>query len=173
MNRDKRFLELFLQHQHEVRAFVASIVRDWHRGEDIAQELALILWNKFDEYDPNRSFGAWARGIASNLILRDYARHRRAMSSLSPEAIQAIQAAYDTEIIPTASLEQEALRFCMKRLSDRAQQLVRLRYNEDLGPQALAERAGSTIAAVNRAMNRIRVFLRDCVRERLARPEGA
>lgn len=43
MDDHQRFLKLFLKHQNDLRAFVASMVRDWHRSEDIIQEVSLVL----------------------------------------------------------------------------------------------------------------------------------
>jgi RNA polymerase sigma-70 factor (ECF subfamily) len=173
MDRQQRFLDLFLRHQHDVRGFIASIVRDWHRCDDVVQELAIVLWQRFDDYDPDRPFGAWARGIAANLVLRDFDRHRRALPLLSPEAIQALLVAYDAEPEPEPSREQEALRRCLARLSAPARRLIALRYGEDLAPSALAARVGSSLAAVKKALVRSRAALHACVAERLARPEDA
>ena len=173
MDRHQQFLELFLRHQHDVRAFIGSVVRDWHRSEDIVQELATILWQKFDEYDAERPFGAWARGIAANLVLRDLKRQRQAMPQLSPEAVQSVLEAHDRQSVTESGPELEALRRCLQRLAEHARRLVRLRYGEDLGVEAIAERVGTTAAAAKKALTRIRAQLQQCVAERLAHSEDA
>lgn len=58
------FLMLLLRNEAELRAFTGSLVRDRETREDIFQEVALALWQQADRYDPQRPFGAWARGIA-------------------------------------------------------------------------------------------------------------
>jgi len=171
MDQHQQFLELFLRHQHDLTAFVASVVRDWHRAQDILQELAVILWEKFDDYDRSRSFGAWARGIAHHLIQRDYERFRRSLPLLSPEAIAALLVAYDQEDVGTSS-ELEALRNCMGQLSERSKILLRLRYEEELSIESCADRIAGTAVAVKKALTRIRAQLHRCVDQRLGRGSG-
>ena len=77
MDRQQDFLKHFLRHQDDLRAFIGSIVRDRHACDDILQEVALVLWQKFDAYDPARSFGGWARGIAANKIMQSFAKAKR------------------------------------------------------------------------------------------------
>jgi RNA polymerase sigma-70 factor (ECF subfamily) len=132
MDDRERFLALFLRHQHEVRAFVASVVRDAHRAEDVVQEVSLVLWRKFDTYDPSRPFGAWARGVATLEVLKERDRGRRDLPVLSPEGIEAVRRAYDETERPGPAAALDALRNCLKGLPDRARQLLRLRYEESL-----------------------------------------
>ena len=56
--------------QPVVAAFIASIVRDSHRADDLLQEVARISAVKFDEYDSSRAFTSWVLGIARYEILR-------------------------------------------------------------------------------------------------------
>src|SRR4051812_31335152 len=65
-----RFMELFLRHQDDLRAFLGAMVRDPHARADLFQDVALTLWNRIDTYDPDRPFGAWARGIAAKKVLQ-------------------------------------------------------------------------------------------------------
>ncbi|MBM3966699.1 MAG: sigma-70 family RNA polymerase sigma factor [Planctomycetes bacterium] len=72
-----QFLELLLRHQTEVKAFIGSVIRNRQARDDVFQEVAVILWKRFAEYDPCRPFGAWARGIAVNKILQELRQQRR------------------------------------------------------------------------------------------------
>ncbi|MBE7467334.1 MAG: sigma-70 family RNA polymerase sigma factor [Planctomycetes bacterium] len=168
MSDRRAFLELFLRQQQDLHAFVGSIVRDWHRSEDVVQELALILWEKFESYDPQRPFGAWARGVAANLILRDLERHRRALPLLSPESIAAVQRAYDEIEASEPGAELEALRACVASLDEPARHMLELRYTEALGLDALAQRLSRSVAAVKKALTRLRARLQECVARKLA-----
>src|SRR5262249_20181018 len=70
MDRRVEFLRLFERRQAEIRAFIGSLIRDPHVREDLFQEVALVLWQEWERYDPQRSFGAWARGITANKIMQ-------------------------------------------------------------------------------------------------------
>ena len=63
------FLHFFRRAETDLRAFIGSVIRDPHAREDIFQEVSRTLWERFDDYDLERPFGAWARGIASRKML--------------------------------------------------------------------------------------------------------
>lgn len=167
-DRQTRFLALFLQHQDDMRAVIGSFIRDRAAAEDVFQEMALTLWRKFDQFDPTRRFGAWARGIAVRKALQRYDRDRRIPQAMDPATIEAVLAAFDEEEPPGPGPAGEALRQCLERLPEKSRGLVRMRYEEDLSLAAIAERIASTLDAVNKALSRIRAALRACIEDRLA-----
>jgi RNA polymerase sigma-70 factor (ECF subfamily) len=163
----EEFLGLFLKHQDDLRAFLGSVVRDWHARDDVFQEVALILWREFDRYDRSRSFGAWARGIAAHKVMQDWEQARRRPTLLPPAAVQAMLQAYDrTE--PSAEPELEALQQCLDRLPTEPRRLLGLRYREGLRLADIAMRLRSTSEAVHKALSRLRARLERCVEQRLA-----
>lgn len=137
MARQETFLKSLLEHERDIRAFNGSIVRRPTVCDEVFQDVALTLWEQFDRYDPRRSFGAWARGIARNKILQRLRRDRRFPVLLSPEAISAVLEAFDrTE--QRASARTEALQECLQALPPNSRELLRLRYGG--GPEAPADR---------------------------------
>jgi RNA polymerase sigma-70 factor (ECF subfamily) len=111
MDRHEKFISLMMRHQADLRAFLSSAVWDRHLCEDLMQEVALVLWRKFDAYDESRSFGAWARGIALNLLKQSLTEGGRRGVALSEEALQAVSRAYE-EAPEFGPERQEALRAC-------------------------------------------------------------
>ncbi|HBA82677.1 MAG TPA: hypothetical protein DCZ95_01160 [Verrucomicrobia bacterium] len=167
MDRQQDFLRHFLQHQEDLRAFIGSLVRDRHARDDILQEVALVLWQKFEEYDAQRSFGAWARGIAANKIMQSFDRLKRCPLQFSPNATQAILIAYE-ETGRDSSDEQNALRRCLGNLPDRSRNLISMRYEQSLKLKVIAESTSSSLEAVHKAISRIRQSLKKCMEEHLA-----
>lgn len=167
MDQQELFLCLFLKSQAEIRAFIGSLIRDRHACEDVFQEVALILWREFSNYDPQRSFGAWARGIAAKKVMQCWDRVDRQPVPFAPLAIQAVLDAYDRS--ETSSLPQmDALQQCVEKLPDRQRRLLRLRYENSLKLDEIARRLRSTVAAVHKALTRLRGRLHACVERRLA-----
>jgi RNA polymerase sigma-70 factor (ECF subfamily) len=166
MNGQEDFLKLFLRHEGDLRAFIGSLVRDRHAREDVFQEVALTLWQEFTRFDPTRSFGAWARGVAANKIMRRWEKDKRFPMPFPPEAVLAVLDAYDrTE--KTAAPGADALEECLGHLPDKSRKLLALRYEQSLRLEAIAETVQSTLEAVQKALSRIRMRLADCVRERM------
>lgn len=170
-DRQGLFLSHFLRHQDDIRAVIASMVRDRTACDDVFQEVALVLWRKFDEFDATRSFGAWARGIAVRKVLQSFDKTRRAPVPFAPETLEAILAAFDAEE-PAASPRDAALVACIGKLPEKSRSLVAMRYDEGLSLDAIARRIASTLDAVNKALSRIRSALRECIEQRVAEAGG-
>ena len=167
MGDDDRFLKLLLRYQTDIKAFIGSLVLDPHVRDDVFQEVAITLLRKFDAYDAQYSFGAWARGVAAKKILQHRAQAARFPALLSLEAIQAVLDAFDrTE--ETASSRAEALKDCVQRLPEHSRSLLSLRYQQGLKPAEIARQSGRTLDAVYQILSRVRAKLEDCVRQRLA-----
>ncbi len=165
------FLSLFLKHQADVRAFIGSLVRDRHARDDVFQEVALTLWEKFRDYDRARPFGAWARGVAAKKVLQRWEKAGRSAQPFAPATIQAILDAYErTEA--RADVMGEAPERCLDDLPEKSRRLLALRYDEGLTLGEVARRVGSTLDAVHKALARLRTRLQECVEQRLAAAEG-
>ena len=63
------FETLFRQFQGRVYAWTLQIVRDRGVAEDLTVETFWRIYRAHRRFDPERSFGAWARRIATNLAL--------------------------------------------------------------------------------------------------------
>ncbi len=65
------FEELFRRFQAEVYAWIVRIVRDPGIAEDLTVETFWRIYRSRARFDPEKSFAAWARRIATNLAI-DY-----------------------------------------------------------------------------------------------------
>ena len=166
MDAQQEFLKHLLQHQNDIRAFIGSLVRDRHQRDDIFQDVALILWKKFDQYDRGRSFGAWARGIAVRRVLQSFAGSKRIPVPLSPEAIEAVAAVYEEAVSPLD--EEEALNHCLDQLPEKSRYLVAMRYERGMKLREMADYLCRSLDSVHKALSRIRVGLRKCIEKQLA-----
>jgi RNA polymerase sigma-70 factor, ECF subfamily len=63
------FEALFRQHQREVYAWIVRIVRDSGAAEDLTVETFWRIYRARERFDPQGSFRAWARRIATNAAL--------------------------------------------------------------------------------------------------------
>ncbi len=160
------FLQLFLAHEGELRAFIGAVVRDAGAREDVFQEVAQALWKNFARFDSGRSFGAWARGVAANKVLEEHRRRERSPLSFAPEVVEAIRDAYDaTERRPGA--REEALRHCLQKLPEKSRLLLERRYGAGLKCAHIAREVGQSVDAVYQTLSRLRAALEGCIRQRL------
>jgi RNA polymerase sigma-70 factor (ECF subfamily) len=167
MDRQEEYLKLLFGCELEIRAFIGSIVRGAHDCDDLFQEVALTLWKEFSRYDRSRSFGAWARGIASVKLMQRYDQTKRLPVVLSPEAISAVSSAFDRSE-GLASRKAEALEHCLDQLPEKSRQLLALRYERSLKIEQIAHELQATLEAVYQSLSRLRARLHDCIDRRLS-----
>lgn len=75
----EQFLRLFGESEAALRTFVRSLLSSQADAADTMQEVSVVLWQKFPEFDATRDFRKWAFGVARVQALkfrRDKARDR-------------------------------------------------------------------------------------------------
>jgi RNA polymerase sigma-70 factor (ECF subfamily) len=164
------YMELYSRHHRQLYVYIASLVANPVDAQDLLQDTALTLWQKFDEFQPNTSFLAWARTIARYRVLQYREKVQRAVGILPPQLLEVLS--IEAEATPSEEMEvahHEALLECLQKLRPADQELVRLRYQSKASVKDLAESQGRSPNAVSRALARIRGALFDCMRFRLNR----
>ena len=62
------FIRCMSQNQKQIHAYILMMVHDYHNAEDLMQETAIILWQKFDDCVPGTSFAAWGIQVAQYIV---------------------------------------------------------------------------------------------------------
>jgi RNA polymerase sigma-70 factor (ECF subfamily) len=108
--------------------------------------------------------------VATHKVFDHHRRESRRLVLLSPETLEAVRRAFDEAEAGdgAARQEEEALGHCLASLPPRSAELVGLRYTERAGIAVLADRLGTTPAAIYQQLSRLRAVLGDCIRRRLA-----
>ncbi len=166
-DRTQEFLELLTRHDRALGVYVHSLVNVAADADDILQQTKLILWRCFDQFEAGTHFLAWARKTAFHQILTYRRQTKREHLPLSEETLEALH--HEVErLSDSADHRREALRACLTKLPAEHRQLVTLRYFDELEIEQVAERIRSTVAAVYRALSRVRHALMGCVEKELA-----
>jgi RNA polymerase sigma factor (sigma-70 family) len=58
------FLRYFAKHHGRLFGYIYSLLPNRADAEDVFQRTSLVLWQKFDRYDPSEPFFPWACGVA-------------------------------------------------------------------------------------------------------------
>lgn len=141
------FETLFRQFQSEVFSWIMRIVRDRGIAEDLTVEAFWRMHQAHARFDPARSFGAWARRIATNLAL-DHLRKNRRETPLVREPEDGVRV---NPGIQRETREQIATAF--KRLSPKLRVVAMLSLVEEVPHSDIAEAVGISEATV-----RVRLF---------------
>jgi RNA polymerase sigma-70 factor, ECF subfamily len=154
-----------------VVAFLRTRVARFHDAQDLLQEVASEIVVKFDQYDPSRSFTAWALGIARNklkLYYRQSATHKRVLNDL----VMIRLAAAVEKVYEDLGETSWALDHCLKKVDSRGRELLTLRYVDDLTHCEIAARKSVGVSAIKVALHRLRAALLHCIEDRLAVDPG-
>jgi RNA polymerase sigma-70 factor (ECF subfamily) len=166
----ENLLRAWTQAQPMVASYLHSVVRDFHRAEDLLQEVAVVLLKKADDYDSSRPFLPWALGVARFEVLaqrRTAARSNLAFRSTLLEQVADAHA----ELAPELEQRAAALRGCLEGVQGRSRRALELRYVDGLAPREIGRRTGKKSGAVRVLLSRVRASLRQCVDRRLKTAE--
>lgn len=164
----EQFLRLLAEHEPALRTFVRSLLPTRGDAAEVMQEVAVVLWRKFAEFDAARDFRKWAFGVAryeALAHLRDRARERlvfndELVGKLADEAAAAE---------PRHEAQREALETCLQKLPEAQRALVLGAYAQGTRIDALAAQRGQTAMALYKLLQRIRQALLECVGRTIAR----
>jgi len=168
----EQFARLWVSCQSTIAAFIRSLIPDFQQAEDVLQRVAVTLVRKFDQYDSDRPFAAWAIGVAKYEVLyfrREWATDRHVFDDQIVERIALSYQRFAEDADPL----REALERCLDHLDGRAQRVIELRYREGLSSPAVAKEMSLSAGAVRMLLCRVRQALRACIEQRVKETGGA
>jgi RNA polymerase sigma-70 factor, ECF subfamily len=167
----QRFLSLFLRSEREIFRYVAVLVPNVADAEDIVQQTAVSLWEKFDAYDPSQPFTPWACRFALNKA-KQWIERRQRWQALLDWGLAEELARRREELRPELEVRLKHLEGCLSKLPEEQRSLVEGYYYRRDSIEKLAETSSRTVAATYKTLQRVRNALQSCI-ENAAKPEGA
>jgi len=167
-DRTRYFLELLGRCDDALQTFVLAMVPDPDAAQDISQEVRLRLWEQFDQFQPDKDFGAWARAIAFHLVRAQRKTKARESARMSDAFLEQI-----ADEFPRSAEEQSSrrrvLQRCLGKLAAEVRTLLYEYYQGRETSEQLGRRWGRTAAAVRQTICRTRHSLEKCVENELQR----
>ncbi len=148
------FEALFRSHQGEVYGWIVRIVRDPSAAEDLTVETFWRIHRAHAPFDPTRSFGAWARRIATNAAL-DHLKTTRWETDLPDDL--------PSRPLPDPGISEELrqkMAHAFRRLPPQLRIAATLALIEEQPYQEIADALGVSIGAIKVRVFRARRFLR-------------
>lgn len=160
-------MTLITECQPRVMACICSMIHNMTEAEEVYQQACLVMWRKFDSYQPGTQFAKWACSIAYLEVIR-HLRKRPVCKCFDKEFVDRL--ASRSEQDPSVGEDNrriQTLRSCMGRLASGARRLLELRYWERKMVKEIAEELGRTPQSVCNSLGRIRAKLMECVERSL------
>ncbi len=170
LERSEQFVELFTRFQRNIFGYLYTLVLNYSDAEDLLQQTSLILWRKFDTFEPGTDFVAWACRIAHLEALNFLKSRDRRRVHLSFDAL-ALVAETRLDRAEVHERQRQALDVCIRQLSDLDQQMVQVCYGGQHTIKEAAQTLGRPLSSVYSRLCRIRRTLLDCVNRALAQEE--
>lgn len=166
------FVQRFAQHERDLRRFIRSLLPTWTDTDEVVQQTAIVLWRKFDQYDPETNFMKWACVVARFEALA-YRRKMARDKLVFREDVLELMADEGAEEVDTRRTEHEALETCLAAMPEKQRQFVTLAYTPGIKVKELAAEAGSSSAAFYMRLKRLRHQLMECVETKTTQPDHA
>ena len=155
------FEELIRRTQGSLRFFIAVRCPEPSEVDDVAQEVYVTAFRKLADFEPRKSFGAWLKGIAVNLLRNRRRQHR-------PQLLADVRESLDPPADPDPVSDPiEALQECVKGIEEKSGRLLRSKYVDRLSLDEIASTEGSNARAIAVTLVRIRKKLKTCIEARL------
>jgi len=167
----QRFLSLFLRSEREVFRYVAALVPNVSDAEDIVQQTALALWEKFEAYDPAQPFTPWACRFALNKA-RQWIERRQRWQALLAGGLGEELARRREELRPDMERRLTHLERCLGKLPEAQRALVHGYYYRRAEIETLARESKRTVEATYKTLQRVRQALQRCVENEAQQEEA-
>ncbi len=166
----EEFVGFWTRHQAEVRRYVFKLVPRSADVDDILQLTATGLWKKFELFDRDRPFVAWAIRFAYIEVLAWRQRQARDRLVFSEEVLALVDATIDEET-PLLELRRKELDRCMNKLSLPDRELIQQRYAQRGSVKDRAEQSGVSHHKLYYRIEKIRQLLMRCIEASMAKEE--
>jgi len=164
------FGEIIRRHQEEIWRLVSFAMKDRATTEDLVQQVFVDAYFHLGRYEPGRDFGRWIRTVARNRIRKELRRSLREIQRYRAYHRHLLERLdRDPESDRREEELREALVRCRQGLSPDVSRAIEMRYGESRTFEDIARALGRTVAASRQLLQRVRLALRRCVEERLAR----
>lgn len=157
------FAKLFAQHNRWLHAYLLAMLADYAGAEEVFQEVCVVLWRKFDQFDPDTDFRRWAGAVARNKVYQYRDKQARQARCLSNEVLELVaqEALEQSDVLEERRL---ALHGCLSKLGERDRELISACYSDTTRSfQNVALQLDRPINTVYKALQRIRSSLRLCI----------
>jgi RNA polymerase sigma-70 factor (ECF subfamily) len=163
----EQFLRLFLESEDSLKAFLRSLLFNQEEVREVMQNVAAVLWRKFDPEMEDEAFLRWSFGVARMEVLtfrRDRARDRHVFDDRVYELLEETTRNHHDEL----ASERRALDRCLEKLPQEKRELVCAAYAPGARIDRLAETMGRTAMALYKELHRLRLALLECTRKEMA-----
>lgn len=164
----KEFTHVINEHHSSLRYFIQGLGVNPAWVDDMAQDAFLVAYRKWEEFEVVENPGAWLRSIARNLVMNETAklnrRQRLLDENLTTLLLDTEGEAEEPGKLSDFGHQQDALRRCLKQLSERARGVIEARYFQDRNSSEIGDEFAMKPVAVRKLLFHSRQTLASCLK---------
>ena len=158
----QEFADLFTDSYQRIYGYIYALLLDIHETDDVMQQVSLVMWEKFEQFQPGTNFSAWACQIARYKVM-DINKSKTRSKLIFGDALQTALARAVQEFDDSDDRRNEALAECISKLRSEDRDLVMRAYGEGVAATELAEQLNRPLTSVHNSIRRIRRALVTCI----------
>jgi RNA polymerase sigma-70 factor, ECF subfamily len=165
---EQTFVQLVVNHQPALRAFVLSLLPGSPEVDDVIQDTNAEIWIKRGDFRIGTNFKSWMFSVAKFKVMsvwRD--RQRRKVWAVPEETLAMLVERIEEGALADTEPRHEALRFCLDRLRAEDRMLILNRYIADQNLDRLAQESGRNKDSLKVSLHRIRTALKACMNRKI------
>lgn len=159
----EEFRQIIREYMFSVRSYLAFRIYDSSMVDDLAQEVFMAAFEQLDRYDIEKPFKGWLLGIAANKLKMHFRSARTRKSAYEKWLVLLDDSNDQVEAEEPDLFENNRLKNCLEKLTDRMKQYINWRYTEGKKVNEIAEIENIDEDAVSALLYRSRKKLSDCL----------
>jgi RNA polymerase sigma-70 factor (ECF subfamily) len=164
----QQFVERFVRSQDRIYAYVGMLLPNRTDAEEVFQQTSLVLWKKWQQFDPSRDFVTWACGIAHNEVRNFLRKHKDSGRVCLSEDLLAQLSHARLEMHDVLEARRTALLRCLEQMEQGNRELLEQCYAGKDSIKTIAEGRGQRPNVLYMVLKRLRRTLFDCINRTLA-----
>ena len=157
---------LVRDHTAMLLCFLRSLQRSPHAVDDLFQETMLTAWRRLADYDRERPFGPWLRGIALRIVWKHREKAGRTAVAYEPRVLEALEQRFESAASSSETLAAvvDRLQDCLRGLPETLRGMLDAVYSKGLRLRDAAQAASVSEEAAKKRVQRARQQLAECLR---------
>ena len=130
----------------------------------------MVAWRRLDEFDRERAFGKWLRGIARNLILAHFRKSGKNPLSMDVSTLDWMDEKFtqiQSRTGDTLSDKLSLLRDCVEALTQENRDTIKARYLEQSSLDEIVSKLDVARETVKKRLYRAKNQLAECLENKL------
>lgn len=156
------FVKLYSKNERALRAFLYNLLPGTAEVDEVMQEVSLVLWKKFSQFDPATEFLKWAYVVARYEVLMFRRKKARDRHVFHEDLLDLLSEEYEEDEKPLQR-ERKALDVCLTKLSEADHDLLMACYAKDMRINEMANQLGRSPTGLYKKLNRLRQGLLQCI----------